>query len=38
MIGEPGVNQRAQSAVSPEEFAAVRGIPLEEVKKALGIQ
>ena len=37
MIGE-GDNARAQSAVSPEEFAAVRKIPLKEVKKALGIQ
>jgi hypothetical protein len=37
MVGE-GDNMRAQSAVSPEEFAAVRKIPLEEVKKALGIQ
>jgi hypothetical protein len=38
MIGEGPEDKRAQSAVSPEEFAAVRGIPLEEVKKALGIQ
>lgn len=37
MVGEGG-NMRAQSTVTPEEFASVRGIPLEEVKKALGIQ
>ena len=37
MVGE-GNDARAQSTVTPEEFAAVRGIPLEEVKKALGIQ
>lgn len=38
MVGEGPEDKRAQSAVSPEEFAEIYGIPPEEVKKALGIQ